>query len=104
MYPLGKSLKLLADTMDRLGIAYLIGGSVASGARSIARATRDIDLVARIGIHQVTRFAEALGPEWYADQEQMREAIYRDRAFNLIHMVSGTRSTSSRNCAVSGWR
>jgi len=89
MYPLGKSLKLLADTMDRLGIAYLIGGSVASGARSIARATRDIDLVARIGIHQVTQFAEALGPEWYADQEQMREAISRDRAFNLIHMVSG---------------
>ena len=52
MYPLGKSLKLLADTMDRLGIAYVIGGSVASGARSIARATRDIDLVARTGIHQ----------------------------------------------------
>lgn len=89
MYPLGKSLSLLADALEALGIPYLIGGSVASGARSIARATRDIDLVARIGTNQVRRLADALGPDWYADPQQMDEAIRRERAFNLIHKVGG---------------
>jgi len=91
MDPLATSLSLLADVLERYGIPYMIGGSVASGARGIARSTRDIDLVAQILTGHADRLASALGSDWYADPEQMREAIRRARSFNLIHIPLGTK-------------
>jgi hypothetical protein len=83
---LENALSLLAAALERLGIPYLIGGSVASSARGIARATRDIDVVARIAIQQADLLAGALGREWYADPDQMRQAIRAGQAFNVIYM------------------
>ena len=61
---------------------------MASSARGIPRATIDIDLVVRIGALHVDRLVAALGPEWYADAQQIRQAIQAGRAFNIIHMPS----------------
>lgn len=83
---LANALSLLAAALERLGIPYLIGGSVASSARGIARATRDIDIVARIGAQQADQLAAALGREWYADPDQMRQAIRAGQAFNTIYI------------------
>jgi hypothetical protein len=83
---LASALSLLAAAFEQLGIQYLIGGSVASSARGIARATRDIDIVARVGTLQVGRLASALGREWYADPDQMRQAIQAGQAFNIIYI------------------
>jgi hypothetical protein len=44
----------------------------------------DVDLVAAIDTSQVEPLALALGRNWYAEPEQMREAIRRGRPFNLI--------------------
>ena len=89
--PLEKSLSQLADVLERLGISYLVGGSVASGARGIVRSTRDIDLVAQVLTSHIDRLAADLGPEWYAEPEQMREGIRRGRSFNLIHIPMGNK-------------
>lgn len=83
---LANALSLLAAALDRLGIPYLIGGSVASSARGIARATRDIDIVADIRLDQADRFAAALGPDWYVEPDQIRQALRAGRAFNVIYM------------------
>jgi hypothetical protein len=83
---LANALSLLASALERMGIPYLIGGSVASSARGIARATRDIDIVARVGAQQADQLSRALGPEWYADADQMRQAILAGRAFNIIYI------------------
>ena len=91
MDPLGKSLSLLADVLERFGIPYLIGGSVAAGARGFVRTTFDVDLVAQVSASQADRLAVALGPEWYADPEQIREGIRRGRSFNLIHVPLGNK-------------
>ena len=91
METLGASLRIFADVLDRLGIPYLIGGSVASSVRGIARATRDIDIVAHIlGIH-AEPLARALGKDWYAEPNQIREAISHGRPFNVIHIRSGNK-------------
>jgi hypothetical protein len=46
----------------------------------------DIDLVVRIGILHAEKLVAALGPDWYAEPQQIRQAIQAGRAFNVIHM------------------
>jgi hypothetical protein len=79
------ALTPVAEALDRLGVAYQIGGSVASSVHGMARATMDIDLVADLGPDDVDAFVEALGDEYYADAAMIREAIERRSSFNLIH-------------------
>lgn len=91
MNPLAGTLKSLASALDRLGIAYVIGGSLASSVRGLVRMTYDIDIVAVISALQGERFARELGPDWYADTDQMRDAIAARRAFNVIHISLGNK-------------
>jgi hypothetical protein len=83
------ALDSLIAALASLGIRYLIGGSLASSARGVLRATMDVDLLAAMRIDQAESFAAALGPEWYADTDDMRRAIGAGRAFNAIHMLTG---------------
>ena len=91
MNPLADTLRSLSAAFDRLGIAYVIGGSMASSARGIVRATFDLDVVAAISAPQTERFAKELGRDWYAEPQQMREAIAARRAFNVIHTRLGNK-------------
>lgn len=77
-------LSALIAVLDRLAISYLIGGSHASSARGVRRASLDVDLLAAIPAAKVDQLAAALGRDWYADAGQMRDAISRGRSFNLI--------------------
>jgi len=54
------ALDMVVECFEKLGIAYYIGGSVASSAYGIARATMDVDLVANIEIHHVNHLVKAL--------------------------------------------
>lgn len=71
---------------EKFGIEYCIGGSVASSAYGIARATMDVDLVANVKADQVARLVEALETDYYIDAGMIREAIRRSASFNLIHL------------------
>jgi hypothetical protein len=86
MDPLTESLSLIKAALERLGIRYVVGGSVASSARGIWRSTLDVDLVVAIKAAQADALAEALGPEWYADSEMIRRAIQAGRSFNVIYI------------------
>ncbi len=86
MNPLANAISKLASALERVGIPYAIGGSVASSVRGIVRATLDVDVVARIGVGQTDALAAALGPDWYADADQMRASIAAGRAFNIIYL------------------
>jgi len=72
--------------LDKAGIRYAIGGSVASGARGIWRNTHDVDILAAIRPVQIRAFADALGKDWYADDDMMRSAILSGRSFNVIQI------------------
>jgi hypothetical protein len=86
MTEIARAVTPVVDAFDRLDVAYLVGGSVASSARGIARTTVDIDLVARLPIAKVAALVEQLGPAYYADDEMIRDAIRRESSFNLIHL------------------
>lgn len=70
---------------EKLGIVYHIGGSLASSAFGIARATLDVDIIADIKLEQASHIKESLKEEFYLDIEMIGDAIKRRKSFNLIH-------------------
>jgi hypothetical protein len=82
------AFRRILEVFDRLEIAYLVGGSVASAVHGISRPTMDVDFVAAITEDYVEEFAAALKTDFYADPEMMRDSIRSGRPFNLIHFDS----------------
>lgn len=76
----------VVDAFETLDIAYYIGGSVASSAYGMARATMDVDMVAEIKPQHVPAFVDQLAPAYYIDQHMIMDAIRRQASFNLIHL------------------
>lgn len=76
----------VVEAFESLGIAYHIGGSVASSAYGVARATLDVDLVADVQPGQVRPLAALLQGRYYLDEEAMQEAIRYRSSFNVIHL------------------
>ena len=79
---------LVTDALEALGVAYAIGGSFASALHGVMRATMDVDLVVDLHQDQAGPFAQALGPDFYADAEMMRHAIRQRSSFNLVHLAT----------------
>ena len=77
------------DAFAAVGIPYTIGGSVASSYHGIPRTTADADLVAAFPVAKVQPFVDALGVDYYADADMIRDAISRNASFNLIHLELG---------------
>lgn len=83
--PIQVTLKV-TTVLDRLGIPYLIGGSLASAVYGIVRATMDADLVADIHSNQIQDLVSALKNEFYIDADMILNAVKRTSSFNLIHL------------------
>jgi hypothetical protein len=73
---------------ERLRIPYLVGGSMASALYGVARSTLDADIVADIRQDQVSALVAALGEDFYADDQMIRDAIRHHSCFNLIHLAT----------------
>lgn len=70
---------------EKVGIVYHIGGSLASSAFGVARATLDVDIIADIKLEQASRIEEFFKEEFYVDIKMICDAIKRQTSFNLIH-------------------
>ncbi len=79
-------IRELIQTLDELGVRFLIGGSTASSVRGVPRATQDIDLLVetRPGFGQA--LSGRLSADWYADAEVLANAFRLGRSANLIYM------------------
>ena len=78
-------LRLLVESMEELGIGYMLTGSLASSFHGDPRATQDIDLV----IDGERRALDALGARlresgFYADAEAIKHASEVRGVFNAI--------------------
>lgn len=83
--PIQVTLKVVS-AFERLGIPYLVGGSLASAIYGIVRATMDADLVADVKSDHVSPLVELLEGEFYIDPEMILDAIHHLSSFNLIHL------------------
>lgn len=83
-------LARVAKSLERLGVPYLVTGSMASTAYGEPRFTNDIDIVADLGVDQVPEFcADFPSPEFYCWEPAVAEAARRRFQFNIIHIESG---------------
>lgn len=83
-------LRHLVETMDALGIAYMIAGSQASIYYGEPRFTQDIDVVADIHeSHVPGLLARFPAEQFYISEEAVREAIRTGGQFNIIHPAAG---------------
>lgn len=77
---------LVARALEAVGVAYAIGGSLASSVHGEPRSTNDGDLLAALGLRHVEALVAALGADFFADAPMMRDAIGAGEPFNVIHL------------------
>jgi hypothetical protein len=78
----------VTTVLEDLGVAYFIGGSLASTIYGMVRTTQDSDIIAQIGFEHLDPFVRALEGEFYVDREMIGDAIDRRSSFNIIHRAS----------------
>jgi len=88
--PIGVALSV-ARLLERLGIPYLVGGSLASAVHGEPRSTLDVDMVADLALPHVVPLVTALGDGFYVDADAVREAIDAGTSFNAIHLASSVK-------------
>jgi hypothetical protein len=82
----------LGAILDRLGVRYTIGGSIAASIAGEPRATLDIDVVAALRHADVAPLLSAVGSEFYVDEDAMHRAIDHLGSVNLIDQATGIKA------------
>lgn len=74
----------VGDALDRCGVPWVVGGSLASSVHGMPRSTHDVDLVARLERSHRHSLHQQLAPMGYVDADVMGSAIADGRSFNFI--------------------
>jgi hypothetical protein len=80
------ALEPVLKVLEELSISYFIGGSIASSAYGIARATLDVDMIIQLKPFLVERFVEKLKDKYYIDDVMISEALKTNSSFNILHL------------------
>jgi hypothetical protein len=80
-----------AGVLERLGVAYVAVGSLASSMHGEPRSTDDIDLVADLRPTQVEALLAALGEAYYVSADAVHDAVARGGSFNAIHFSTAVK-------------
>ena len=81
----------VAEALERCGLRYLVGGSLASSFSGEPRSTLDVDMVVELDERTIDLLVHELGPEFYADPESLRRAVRKKSTANLIHFETSTK-------------
>jgi hypothetical protein len=76
----------VARLFERLGVRYVVGGSLASSLHGVPRSTDDADLGAELREDHVRPLVQALEGRFYVDEERVRHAVRRRGSFNVIEL------------------
>ncbi len=82
------ALQDVCTRLDGAGIAYMLTGSLAMSFYARPRMTRDVDLVVALDSGAAECLTGALGADYHADADAIREAMRRARPWNILHMPS----------------
>ena len=81
----------VTGTLERQGVGYFLGGSLASSFQGEPRATNDIDLVVDLEERQVEGLATELGADFDVDVVALRRAAREKGSWNVIYLPSATK-------------
>jgi predicted nucleotidyltransferase len=76
------------ERFERLRIPYMLTGSMAMIPYAMMRMTRDIDIVVELRSTDAQRIIDEFEPDYYVPHGRVREAISRQRMFNLLHQAT----------------
>jgi hypothetical protein len=82
-------LRVVTRVLDRLGIKYALGGSIASGVYGYPRSTQDADLSVEAFQSKAQLLIDALGSDYYVSRQAIDEAHQRHSSFNILHTPTG---------------
>jgi hypothetical protein len=80
------ALAPVVDVLRELGVRHYVGGSIASSAHGVARASIDADVVAELRPEHADRLSAALRQAYYVPEARVRDALARRTSFNVIHL------------------
>jgi len=82
------ALAPVLDALEALGVRHFVGGSIASSAHGIARASIDADVVAELRTEHCATSVKRLADSYYVSEERVRDAVARRVSFNVIHLAA----------------
>lgn len=82
--PIEVTLKV-TNVLERLGVPYIIGGSLASTLYGMVRTTQDSDLITEMRFEHIQPFISSLQNEFFIDEEMIADSIRQNSSFNIIH-------------------
>lgn len=83
-------LRHVVGVLEKLGLRYLVTGSVVTIFFGEPRVTNDIDIVVALPIERISDFLDAFPEdEFYLSEAAIREAVKASGQFNIIHPASG---------------
>lgn len=74
--------------LEKLGIPYVIGGSLASTLYGMIRTTQDSDIVTEMRAEHIEPFVLSLQDDFFIDEEMIADSIHHNSSFNIIHRDS----------------
>lgn len=83
-----QEIMVLADfvgILEQLGIAYIVGGSLASSVYGAVRFTQDADLTVEPFENKAQKFLQLLKPGYYVSKDAVSNALRQRSSFNVIH-------------------
>jgi hypothetical protein len=81
-------LKDVTGKFDKLGIQYMLTGSLAMSYYAQPRMTRDIDLVVEIHLGMIEKIEQIFKADYYLSIDSIRDAVENEFMFNFIHNKS----------------
>jgi hypothetical protein len=81
-------LRTLIDILDKLNIAYAIGGSMASSVYGAVRFTQDADITVEPFSAVADKLYRALKKDFYISKDAMNQAFQNHTSFNVIHSTT----------------
>ncbi|MGE0607797.1 MAG: hypothetical protein AB7O62_11955, partial [Pirellulales bacterium] len=83
-------LAYLIGVFERLGLGYLITGSVATSYYGEPRFTNDIDVVVELTAADIPEFCRSFPAEsFYLSADAVRVAVRKQQQFNVLHPATG---------------
>jgi hypothetical protein len=79
-----KIVRKATEILEKAGVDYLVGGSLASSLHGIPRSTQDVDIIVDLSEHMIDKILPLFSEHFYVDFEMAKEAAQRRSSFNII--------------------
>jgi hypothetical protein len=78
-------VKDVSEKLAKLGIPFMLTGSLALNCYALARMTRDVDLVVELKPEDLPALLKIFERDYILSAEMAQAAVQRRKSFNLIH-------------------